>query len=502
MRLRLPASPVLRLTVGLVGLAACFLISIDLLFGSPASREDQAHPYMEAIAELGTREIVEQFLPLDHEAIEHAMDKFRRSHPMVLAVVVRDKAGALVASSGVPEPGATLSHIQVAIQSRGGAWGSADFAFASWSDSSGAGWLNSRRLLLPLGTALGMVVLIYFYLRRALHFLDPSAVVPDRVRTAFDGLTEGVVVLDLQGQVVLANKAFRQMASADAAKLNGRPLLDAARLELPAGEATTTPWESTIMTGVGRLGLFIRMGPVHDRRAGHLNCSPITDARGKVRGCLVTVADMTAVEKANIELHATLQELEHSRAQIELQNKELEHLASRDGLTGLLNRRTFFDRANACLSRATRTGQALAVFMMDIDHFKSFNDRYGHSTGDVVIQGVARHLQKTLRLHDLAGRYGGEEFCVLCEDIDEAAAAALAERIRVQVEREAGRGAHGSNDLSVTVSIGVATTGTCGTSDLASLIELADSALYAAKQSGRNRVCFAPRASLQQLSIG
>jgi diguanylate cyclase (GGDEF)-like protein len=125
--------------------------------------------------------------------------------------------------------------------------------------------------------------------------------------------------------------------------------------------------------------------------------------------------------------------------------------------------------------------------MTDIDHFKSFNDRYGHTVGDQVLQSVTRSLSSALREVDLLCRYGGEEFCIILPDVDLTQALAIAERLRVDIQRRAGSSVRSTAGLEVTSSFGVAELEP-HVSDPAQLIDMADKALYEAKNAGRNRV--------------
>lgn len=165
---------------------------------------------------------------------------------------------------------------------------------------------------------------------------------------------------------------------------------------------------------------------------------------------------------------------------------ELQELATHDGLTGLLNRATFFRLARHDFDLALRAEQDTAVLMLDIDHFKAINDHYGHQCGDEVLRQLANILQNRLRRTDICGRYGGEEFCILLPGAGENAALMMAELIREAV------GSHrfccGEDTFPVTVSIGVARRAGARHSCLEALINDADSALYAAKHNGRNRV--------------
>jgi len=289
--------------------------------------------------------------------------------------------------------------------------------------------------------------------------------------------------------VVLANRMLRDMAGVDAARLQGAPLERAQVIELPA-DVDPAPWHAAIKTGRAVLDIRVRVGPAGERernRIASLDCSPISDPDGRVRGCLVTLNDLTQIERSNEQLRQTLDEVKRSQATIEEQNKELVRLALHDGLTGLLNRRAFFQAAEGALSRCHRNRTPVAVVMLDVDHFKSFNDRYGHATGDVVLQRVAACLQNSLRVSDLCGRYGGEEFCALLDGVNESEALELAERLRRNIQQMAGQGIEKGANLTVTASLGLCQSSS-GPHDLAQMLKRADEALYVAKHGGRNRV--------------
>jgi len=180
-----------------------------------------------------------------------------------------------------------------------------------------------------------------------------------------------------------------------------------------------------------------------------------------------------------------------ARVRSALRTRDLMQLVARkaliDGLTGLWNRSYFENRLAAEVSSGVRHGRTLSIVMLDVDRFKTVNDRYGHGTGDEVLREVGRVFQQTARTEDVACRYGGEEFVLILPDTQAKNAATLAERIRVLIEKLEVR--HRSGPLTVTASFGVADT---IQSENASPVELADAALYTAKQSGRNRVEIAP----------
>lgn len=165
-------------------------------------------------------------------------------------------------------------------------------------------------------------------------------------------------------------------------------------------------------------------------------------------------------------------------------------LSMTDPLTGILNRRYFLSQSAAELSRVRRYGFPLSVLMLDIDHFKSVNDTYGHSVGDQVIRTIAATCRSTLRLPDILARYGGEEFVITMPQTAEPEASRVAERLRQMLEEAVIE--HKEGKLSVTVSIGMAQW-ISSDGSIEDTIDRADKALYEAKRSGRNKVCIAPR---------
>lgn len=171
--------------------------------------------------------------------------------------------------------------------------------------------------------------------------------------------------------------------------------------------------------------------------------------------------------------------------QLEVANERLTLMATTDSLTGIANRRHFFERAGEELIRASRNDHPLALIALDIDHFKVVNDTHGHQAGDTVLRKMAGHIDEMLRGSDLFGRLGGEEFGILLPETDMPAAIAIAERIR---QRVAGLViTHEQLRLSVTVSLGVAEFPSDG-ERFDTLFAEADRRLYSAKEGGRNRV--------------
>jgi len=194
--------------------------------------------------------------------------------------------------------------------------------------------------------------------------------------------------------------------------------------------------------------------------------------------------------RARLRTGARIVELQDSLTQA---REALREQAMHDALTQLFNRRATMDILVSELSRASRDLKPLTVMMVDIDHFKSVNDRFGHPAGDAVLCEVARRLRSSMRAYDTVGRFGGEEFLVVAPGCDSSPSRAQAERLREIVSSQPVK----VKDLSidVTVSVGVATVRDPTPQDLEALLSVADKALYLAKERGRNRVegeCSAP----------
>jgi diguanylate cyclase (GGDEF)-like protein len=186
--------------------------------------------------------------------------------------------------------------------------------------------------------------------------------------------------------------------------------------------------------------------------------------------------------RLNNELVNTQRELARRNADLADANARLESLATTDGLTGLKNHRAFQESLEREYARATRYKSPLSLLMLDVDHFKQFNDQFGHPAGDGALRQVARIVASKSRSDALVARYGGEEFAVILPNCGFQEAASVAERVRRAVEM-------GPWDLRpVTVSLGTATM-IDSRQDPAALIARADVAMYRAKVGGRNRVC-------------
>jgi diguanylate cyclase (GGDEF)-like protein len=179
-----------------------------------------------------------------------------------------------------------------------------------------------------------------------------------------------------------------------------------------------------------------------------------------------------------------------NQAQIVVENSRLfervRNLSIRDGLTDLYNHRHTMELLTNEFERVGRYQEGVSLLMIDIDHFKKVNDRYGHPAGDVVLRGVAHILKDSLRTVDAVGRYGGEEFVAILPHTGQEEAQGTAERLRRAVELHTFK--VGDRELHVTVSVGLATFPSATVESPNALIREADKALYRAKEAGRNRI--------------
>jgi diguanylate cyclase (GGDEF)-like protein len=222
-------------------------------------------------------------------------------------------------------------------------------------------------------------------------------------------------------------------------------------------------------------------------------------AKGKVLG-VINVNNLTTVRVFNAN-DVNLLMLFANQAAIALENarlyQELEKLAITDGLTGLANHRTFQDRLIVELARASRFQQEVSLLIVDIDHFKSVNDQYGHQMGDLVLRSVAARLKDLLRKMDFVARYGGEEFTIIMPQTHKARAYQTAERLRESISKESFF--PDEPNKHVTISLGLAEFPS-DANDANDLIEAADQALYSSKRNGRNRVTTAnPETFLEEM---
>ncbi len=219
----------------------------------------------------------------------------------------------------------------------------------------------------------------------------------------------------------------------------------------------------------------------------------VTDSAVQVAFVVASFGSVTVFTLIGFIGFLFVREMDRHITERERAKEKLEYLAIHDSLTGLYNRKEMEQRVAGEVQRAIRYGHVVSVFMLDVDHFKSVNDTYGHRIGDAVLRDISKIIEKSIRKTDHGARYGGEEFVVIFPETALSRAEELAERLRDQIASHLFHIA-GDKTIKLTVSIGIANLPEHAES-WQGLLEAADKALYAAKHAGRNQVKTSVRAS-------
>lgn len=322
----------------------------------------------------------------------------------------------------------------------------------------------------------------YVYLRVVLHQLSPQRVVPKRVREALDTLVEGLLLLDKNERVVLANRSFEQATGLHRDQLAGQQASTIPLFANSMGDQPL-PWIVTLSEGTTVRGEMLTLNYGNRIATFSVSSNAVMDDSGKLQGAVASFEDVTQLEEQRSHLRDMVSTLKDSASEIKRKNRELEYLATRDPLTNCLNRRSFFRQFDEHWSSAQTSKGQLSSFMVDIDHFKNINDTYGHAVGDEVLKAVGSRLSDSVRSTDIVSRYGGEEFAVLLPGASIEKAVEIAEKIRVALEQLS----FSIDELTISASLGVSSL-SLGPQSPQDLLEQADKCLYVAKRNGRNQV--------------
>jgi diguanylate cyclase (GGDEF)-like protein/PAS domain S-box-containing protein len=418
------------------------------------------------------------------DSFQALVEETCRRNPDIEAVAIRS-GNQLLAQwgdisgfrGGDKKPLSTSRYMSVDVTREGAPWATIEVAFRPLVGSVLAGQLT---LLGFCGGFLGLAA--WILLARSFKYLDPRRAVPARVRNALDSMAEGLIVIDRQRQVMLANEAFATLAGKTAESLTGTDPSEFDWRDDTGNPVrkSSLPWEKCLADHTIHRGTMLGLQHQDDHLLRLLvNASPILEENGNCRGVLISFEDLTDLEEKRTELGRMLEILKTSRDEIRRQNDQLRYLADRDPLTGCYNRRAFHQILDQ-LWNNEGAGQ-LCVFMLDIDHFKSINDNHGHSIGDNVIRQTGQLVIKAVPSTAAVCRYGGEEFCVAIPGIAFDEGFQVAESIRKSLASSTLSG------VTCTLSIGVSERQFLAM-DPQHLIDQADQALYVAKRTGRNRV--------------
>jgi diguanylate cyclase (GGDEF)-like protein len=493
-------SPAVRISFGLVMFTLSVLLIADL-FGIIPKKEQITLDARKKICEVLAVQLSVAVSKSEFDIVKTSLELFVDRNSDVVGASMSQVDGSVIAEFGefvnfdesallTDEERSTDNVVIVPVFAGPERWGSVNVEFGSVYAGGLYSILTGSILGILLFVALGCFAGYMFILKKALKVLDPKAVVPDRVRKAFNTLSEGVLIVDKKDQIIMANNAFAEKLDEDPNDLLGTKASSYKWKHMNRefrDSNASMPWLSVIKEGVNKVGVSLNLStPGSGVRALSTNCAPIQDDNGDTRGALVTFDDITEVQETNVLLENAVTNLSKNETEIKRKNVELELLATRDPLTGCYNRRAFFDLFEKALESANKNNSMLSCVMVDIDHFKQINDNFGHTIGDEAIRMVTDILNNHSENEEaIIGRYGGEEFCLVLPGVDADAAVNIAEHLRETIQKVS-NGFCVENE-SITASFGVACN-TDKTNDSSQLLEKADRALYAAKESGRNKV--------------
>ncbi|RKZ95228.1 MAG: hypothetical protein DRQ43_05725, partial [Gammaproteobacteria bacterium] len=486
--------PAMRISFALVLLTACILLSAEMLGFTPQENKFLVESRAK-ISETLALQLSILIPDKDMKKIQTLIRYIVKRDPDILSAGIRLTSGDLIFQSAnhsklwdnYKEGESTSSHVLVPILQKGGLWGTVELRFKELKGESFLGFFSlSIFKMIAFICLIGFFVFLVFMLR-TLRQLDPTAVIPERVNAAFNTLSEGVVILDEREQILLANNVFCDKIG----------ILENSLLGLKASELNWKkdsnkksviefPWNKVLSNGKSIVGAQLLFEKSKDKLIKFaVNATPILGEKDKSQGVLITLDDISVLEKRNTELKTVVSRLQKTQFRVQQQNKELSFLATRDSLTGCLNRRAFSEQFDMMFKQAQNLDIELSCIMVDIDHFKAVNDTYGHAKGDEVIKLLADILKYSSRKEDLVARYGGEEFCLVFSGMTDDKTMAVAERIRLKVKSESARVFESAP--RITVSLGVSSLNN-NPENPEDLNNLADKALYVAKETGRNQV--------------
>jgi diguanylate cyclase (GGDEF)-like protein/PAS domain S-box-containing protein len=341
-------------------------------------------------------------------------------------------------------------------------------AFSLYTQSGG----NSSSDLDRAPLAFGISGIVYVYAIYRHRFMDLVPIARSRL---IEKMSDGVLVLDLQGRIVDINPAMRNFLEEDPSSFIGRNISETLQI-----------WNEN--TGHLLTGLETRTElrlPHRPSRYLDLRVTPLYDDDQNLSGRLIIFRDVTDRKEVEKDLRYAMDRMQTQLIEINLLQEQLRDQAIRDPLTNLFNRRYLEETLERELARASRELYPLCIVMMDIDHFKNVNDTYGHEAGDIVLKTLADTVTTQSRQGDFVCRFGGEELVLVMPNIG------------IEVAKERVNSLHrfiasqyisfGRFNINITLSMGVALYPKHGdTREL--LLRAADRALYTAKNAGRNRV--------------
>ncbi|MFK7963015.1 MAG: diguanylate cyclase [Burkholderiaceae bacterium] len=483
------------MTLALVSIGTTLIIMAELTLGILSSGIRQEQTSRQVISQALAVQLASIVQVADQDEMEAVVESVAHTSDAIRSIGLRKRDASLLVQSAEhyrswSEP--LDNHLAqnqaiVRLDTESGRWGQVEVLFEEDSAPLGVKLLKDPLVRTLLFMVLAGVPVYWLYLRRALQHLDPASVIPERVQTAFDTMSEGIVIIDADGRVLLVSHAFQKMNPTETPVRSGVVLSSVDWLAIGLGsDISQHPWIRAMNENQSISGESMTVATSFGHQHLVVGCAPIGEPERPARGCMVTFSDVTELYRSNEALRDANHALSDSQAEIQRQNVELQRLATRDPLTGCLNRRALLDAFDELVMQAKAEGLGISCLIIDIDHFKRVNDTHGHGIGDRVIQEVAKRLLESTRSTDLVCRYGGEEFCIVLPGMDAEGAVVLADRILQRIAERAGRSVREIEGLHVTVSVGASFAKGMQV-EAKRLIDEADVALYEAKDAGRNQ---------------
>ncbi len=330
--------PIARISMCLALLGLSVLLSGNLFFGKYSSDQQIQMEVRRKTCESLAIQFSSLIAINDMSTIRNSLRTLVQRDDDIISAALRTTDDKLRAEFGnhdfhwgdIPPNKSTLTHTQVPIFKNNTRWGTVEIRFANTEKLSVWQTLFTPFVLLTIYVFIAGFVGYVFYMRRTLKHLDPSAVIPARVKAALDVLAEGVVLIDAQQQVVLANSAFGKRLDVDSADLLGKQLssLDWLSPDAPDSEPSIHPWELTLADGESRVGTRMRLNLDGNECTLMVSGSAVLSDDGQIQGALVTFDDVTELEDKNMQLAMLVGQLEITRYELESKNEQLQAMTA------------------------------------------------------------------------------------------------------------------------------------------------------------------------------
>jgi diguanylate cyclase (GGDEF)-like protein len=480
-------TPAIRLSIGLIILVISILLLAQAL-GLTSGTEKQQFEIRKQVAETLAAQINLAVTRGDDALIRDLMSAAMARNPDIQSAAIRKADGEVLIETnnhsefwkGAEAKVSTPSHMRFPMIINNVTRANTEITFKPLSSEIHPLFNIPTFIVLIIFVTMSGFIGFWLYIRRVLKHLDPSAVVPARVRNALNILAEGVLILDKREHIVLANTSLLENLKKSEPNIIGKK---ASSLGWKLMEGNDEfPWLTALNSNIKQMNVHLSLTTAEQaKKIFRVNAVPILNENGSSQGTIAVFDDITELEEKRLQLEQIVKELAKSRAAIESQNKELTFLATRDPLTNCFNRRALYEFLEGKSVGSLKPNTDYACIMADIDHFKRVNDTHGHGVGDEVIKTMANTIKEVVREKDIVARMGGEEFCIILPNTSLTVALTIAERCREKMASKI------TNGVKVTASFGV-TAASFGAKNPTSIMHQADEALYASKENGRNQV--------------